>query len=1011
MIPKKLEIQGLYSYQEKQVVDFEQLTAAGLFGIFGAVGSGKSSILEAILLALYGSTERLSVSGERSSMMNLQSNLLLVNFEFKAGKSNNQTFLARYSAKRNKKNWEKIETGEHTLYEKVDGEWQALERNAEQIIGMKKEHFKQTVIIPQGKFREFIDLKPRDQADMMKELFGLQRFDLSQQTGTLIGAVKEEVIRLSTKLETLESVSKSALGEKRERKSQAQQTLKQQNEAFEAKQERLRTQEKIREKRLEWDRVKEELNNLMLRQAEMDAKKSHHSRYLTAKNKLKPTWDRLKALAIEIEKNQVSVKKCKDWVEDYKSEIEILEKEVDQLKKRNLERPIRESKIRDLKQVLDIKSLEQKLTQSRLKVDEIAPSIEQQKKSQKKLQSKIKELEQTQTASNLPNASTLANWKSWIREASQNQDQLEKLSQENQSLEATRKQLADEITELSNCLPDGIQNLTAWEKQEQNLLESREKQYQVLKDQLGIAAYVQHLHDGSPCPLCGSEEHPHPASEKDGFAALSEIENQIQESKNLIAQIRADQKTNDQVNFQLEQITKEKQNKTNSLQETKKEQVRISNEITRAGFENLEQLKHEIEIKENEVNTQEKRAQAILELRSQLEDSQASVEKLEIAFQSTRKEFDQIQSAIETKRNEIWDIEFTKDFFSQELSSIHETIEAVQKSILSTEQKLDGAVKHLHDRKLMQSQNATSLKMYEEALQRDQEERNNLLVKFESEKASHGFTDDGELKVLFEESLDEEKVAQEIRRYEDRLNVLKNKVDELSQDQALGDFQEDKFNELKTEILAEAEQLEASKSELTLLIQEIKTLEVDLQQKTELLQQLEKATHRQSNLKELDVLFRGGGFVKFVSSIYLRELCNTANIRFMKLTKNQLSLDIDDNNTFWVVDYLNGGKRRLLKTLSGGQTFQASLCLALALAEKIKALNQADQSFFFMDEGFGALDKSSLGVVFDTLKSLQFENRIVGIISHVEDLQQEIGVYAKVELDPENGSQISYSFA
>jgi exonuclease SbcC len=130
----------------------------------------------------------------------------------------------------------------------------------------------------------------------------------------------------------------------------------------------------------------------------------------------------------------------------------------------------------------------------------------------------------------------------------------------------------------------------------------------------------------------------------------------------------------------------------------------------------------------------------------------------------------------------------------------------------------------------------------------------------------------------------------------------------------------------------------------------------------------------------------------------------------MKLSKNSLSLEIDSDNTFWVIDYLNGGKRRLLKTLSGGQTFQASLCLALALAEKVKSLNQADQSFFFLDEGFGALDRNALRVVFETLKSLRHENRIVGIISHVEELQQEIGVFAQIELDPEKGSQVSYSY-
>ncbi|MGI9543593.1 MAG: SbcC/MukB-like Walker B domain-containing protein, partial [Cyclobacteriaceae bacterium] len=97
-------------------------------------------------------------------------------------------------------------------------------------------------------------------------------------------------------------------------------------------------------------------------------------------------------------------------------------------------------------------------------------------------------------------------------------------------------------------------------------------------------------------------------------------------------------------------------------------------------------------------------------------------------------------------------------------------------------------------------------------------------------------------------------------------------------------------------------------------------------------------------------------------------------------------------------------------TLSGGQTFQAALCLALALAENVKSLNQSEQSFFFLDEGFGSLDKASLSVVFETLKALRKENRIVGLISHVEELQQEVDIYLQVNHNKERGSLVSYSW-
>lgn len=294
MIPLRLDIEGLYSYKEKQSINFTQLTAAGLFGIFGAVGSGKSSILEAILLALYGSTERLSDRGEKNSMLNLQSEALLISFEFQSGKNNTQTYLARYSAKRNPKNFEDVKPAEHTFYRLAEGQLEPIPQKAEEILGMKKEHFKQTVIIPQGKFREFIDLTPGPRAEMMKELFGLERFDLSAKTGSLLKITREEKIRLETQLQGLEDIQEELLKSKENLLVATQGEIIHQKNALDAAEALFKKQELLQEKHQAWKNYQGEWEKLETKRPEIENKKSEWKDFLKAKTYLKPVWEQLK---------------------------------------------------------------------------------------------------------------------------------------------------------------------------------------------------------------------------------------------------------------------------------------------------------------------------------------------------------------------------------------------------------------------------------------------------------------------------------------------------------------------------------------------------------------------------------------------------------------------------------------------------------------------------------------------------------------------------------------------
>jgi len=181
---------------------------------------------------------------------------------------------------------------------------------------------------------------------------------------------------------------------------------------------------------------------------------------------------------------------------------------------------------------------------------------------------------------------------------------------------------------------------------------------------------------------------------------------------------------------------------------------------------------------------------------------------------------------------------------------------------------------------------------------------------------------------------------------------------------------------------------------------------MEFSKKENLLKEFSKLQKRAENLKIMTNLFKGAGFVQYVSSIYLRQLCDQANIRFHRMTRNQLSLQLNENNDFEIIDYLNEGRSRSVKTLSGGQAFQVSLSLALALAESVQTNARADKNFFFIDEGFGTQDLESVNVVFETLTSLQKENRIVGIISHVEELKEKIPVSLNIRKDEERGSLI-----
>ncbi|MGL5254583.1 MAG: exonuclease subunit SbcD [Brevinema sp.] len=178
-----------------------------------------------------------------------------------------------------------------------------------------------------------------------------------------------------------------------------------------------------------------------------------------------------------------------------------------------------------------------------------------------------------------------------------------------------------------------------------------------------------------------------------------------------------------------------------------------------------------------------------------------------------------------------------------------------------------------------------------------------------------------------------------------------------------------------------------------------------LERKQTLVKRLEEIQLLLDEVNIMENLFWAKGFVKFVAHKHLARLCYSANKRFSAFTRGRFLLQEPDSpdKGLVLIDLLNGGRKRDLTTLSGGQSFQAALALSASLADE----SGAGGKFFFIDEGFGSLDEASLDAVMDTLVHLVHENhRLIGLISHVGVFQERLDSYINVTLSPKDGSSI-----
>lgn len=1009
MIPIQLTLEGLYSYQERQKIDFESLTKAGLFGIFGSVGSGKSSILEAISFALYGETERLNSRDKRAyNMMNLKSNKSLIEFDFI--NYENKKFRAKREFKRNSKNFEDVKTPEVTFYEWKNESWIPLEHSsAERIIGLSYANFKRTIIIPQGQFKEFLELGATERTNMMKEIFSLHRFDLQKNVSDLNTKNKSELDQLEGQLKGFEEVNEEQISVQKEHLKLEQQKFEEIKVQFKTIEEKyqqlknLKTEfESLKQKKFDFEKLslqKSEVDELEIKTELFDKVFRIFTPIIAEKNKLeKEISEQLKN-----KENQFKIlQETEARFEDIKSKLAAILPKFEALEQSKIQENDLSLILKMLEYSDDIKTLKIRTEKGSEKVKEVEAVQKLIQKNINEFTENVEALKPKKIDSN-----TLIHVGNWFLEQ---KNLTESAKNQNGKIEEAQIKIEKLDAEL---IPFAVDPETYKEdfKQKSDALETEAKKLSERRSQLEVQQKLAHfageLHDGEFCPLCGALEHPNIVEFDDVNAELTEIKKQIEQTeiqKNTYQkQVSEIEKILDRKKIFEDQQKAEQENLN---------QITIKTETHRKNFvwDNFNA--------DNEAEFEQKRQQS-LEIEKQIEELTQQISSQQKALEKEREHLEKYKKALEEftldeakKEEQIKTSEANlkilkwSGYKEKETAEIVEIYRKLAQSNLETEQNYQQLIKEekeISPKVAEQKTIVSQLKTRISELEKEISENENILTK---SLVENNFIDVKAVQNILLQQMNVQQVRNTIQQFRIQFETLKNGIADLETKLKDFSFDEEQFAEAENQFKTAESNLKLANDSVVKISSEIDRLEKEFKKKENLLLDLAKVQKRRENLAIMQNLFNGAGFVRYISSIYLRQLCDHANVRFHRMTRNQLSLQLNENNDFEIIDYLNEGRSRSVKTLSGGQAFQVSLSLALALAESVQTNAQSEKNFFFIDEGFGTQDVESVNIVFETLMNLQKENRIVGIISHVEELKEKIPVSLHITKDEEKGSLI-----
>ena len=985
MRPIKLEIEGLQSYEKKQIIDFEKLTEYGLFGIFGNTGSGKSTVIDAITYAIYGDIVRRDSSTKLDDLLNVNSEKLRVEFTFEIG---TDRYLIERAVKCKRGSRELSASKRNIMIKNgdvlCDGH-KEIGKEVGNIIGLTMDDFTRSVVLPQGKFSEFLKLSGAERRDMLERIF-----DLKEYGKRLLDKIRTDKKVLEDKIKSIEDQIKG-------------------------KGEDL-TPEILEAKKKEKKILEGELETLNIKRKEIDVK-------------FKELTD-IKVLSEE-----------RDHLIDERSELEEkgenIEEDTKRLERAKKAGPINKDGEEHKKLLAEIKSKQENLEVLEERIVEKNSEHKSKKEKAEKLEETIeilqKEIEQVEVSSEENNRSTelslsLNNYSEAYRDRIRYRDdiavkeederskiaELEKRLGEKEDLERQldtamiidekeilikKYELKDlNLGEIEKLEKDIVTRGVILEKERVKLenldttIERKSKELKALrtKERENFASKLaKDLVEGEACPVCGSDHHPNIAVSKG--EDLARIE---EETERLETSLDEDRK--EKSNLKVESFIEKLEDLKKQLGDNSSEKV------------SLEVSKLEVTIKNLEIEREEQIAKKELlnkdykEVSERVSSLKEGLSALREGIKSNKKRLEEIIDKFEASRSEIEvkDKNFVVEEFvdtdrvQSYIDDVKDRLKKAEnlkndfKDVETNKKKYLDKVRVVHEELIELDKDKIRLKS---EIEQGEKACKNMWDKIEELLVENKFENLEEAVSSLIEEREMEEMDRTINHYKE--SVGNNKIKLIEVEKKLGKrmYCEDKYRDNKEIIDELSGKIETANKAIGSFEKEIEKIEKEIEAVKDLLEDRAQLTEEHDRYDILSKICAGNKFVEYLSISKIKNISKIASRRLSKISNGRYALTVDLDGSFLIIDNFNGGERRKTATLSGGESFLVSLSLALALSSQIQLKGRIQLEFFFLDEGFGTLDSIVLDRVMTSLETLKTEEKMkVGIITHVEELKDRI---------------------